>query len=100
MHAAAGTTASPFLTRLVLTLVVLPMALAVPDARAASDLNPDIEQMCQGLALINDEFGATAAPGSPMGKRMQEELSMSAAQYGALWSLMKLTPTPTCTKLY
>jgi hypothetical protein len=31
---------------------------------------------------------------------MQTELALSPPQYGALWSLMKLTPTPTCTKLY
>ncbi|EDY38666.1 hypothetical protein CPCC7001_1545 [Cyanobium sp. PCC 7001] len=83
-----------------LALTLAPAALRPSAALAANDLNPDIEQMCQGLALINDELGATAAPGSPMGQRMQEELAMSAAQYGALWSLMKLTPTPTCTKLY
>ncbi len=67
---------------------VLPACLP---ARASSDLNPDIEKMCQGLAVINTELGATAAPGTPMGKRMQTELSLSQAQYGALWSLMKLT---------
>jgi hypothetical protein len=100
MHAAAGTAASALLSRLALALMVLPLALPVPAARAESDLNPDIETMCQGLALINNEFGATAAPGTPMGKRMEEELALSAAQYGALWSLMKLTPTTTCRKLY
>ena len=81
-------------------LLLLPLALQSPPALAGSDLNPDIETMCKGLALINDELGATAAPGSPMGRRMQTELVLSAAQYGALWSLMKLTPTTTCTKLY
>ena len=78
------------------------LSLAHPhlSARASSDLNPDIEKMCQGLAVINTELGATAAPGTPMGQRMQTELSLSQAQYGALWSLMKLTPTSTCTSLF
>ncbi|MCP9839763.1 hypothetical protein KBY93_03830 [Synechococcus sp. J7-Johnson] len=80
-------------------LVISLLCLSLP-ARASSDLNPDIEKMCQGLAAINTELGATAAPGSPMGKRMQNELSLSQAQYGALWSLMKLTPTSTCSSLY
>jgi hypothetical protein len=81
-------------------LLLLPLAVPLPAARAGSDLNPDIETMCKGLAIINDELGATAAPGTPMGQRMQTELALSPPQYGALWSLMKLTPTPTCTKLY
>ena len=80
--------------------LVLPLALPIAAARAGNDLNPDIETMCQGLALINNDIGATVAPGSPMSQRMQTELSISAAQYGALWSLMKLTPTTTCKKLY
>ncbi len=80
-------------------VVISLLCLSLP-ARASSDLNPDIEKMCQGLAVINTELGATAAPGSPMGKRMQNELSLSQAQYGALWSLMKLTPTSTCSSLY
>jgi hypothetical protein len=83
-----------------LAVAMLPLALQMPGATAENDLNPAIEKMCKGLALINNEFGATAAPGSPMGKRMQEELAFSAAQYGALWSLMKLTPTKTCKALY
>ncbi|MCP9818607.1 hypothetical protein KBZ18_03750 [Synechococcus sp. Cruz-9H2] len=80
-------------------VVISLLCLSLP-ARASSDLNPDIEKMCQGLAVINTELGATAAPGTPMGKRMQNELSLSQAQYGALWSLMKLTPTSTCSSLY
>jgi len=83
---------------LVISLLVL--VLPVLPARASSDLNPDIEKMCQGLAVINTELGATAAPGTPMGQRMQTELSLSQAQYGALWSLMKLTNTSTCSSLY
>ncbi len=80
-------------------VVISLLCLSLP-ARASSDLNPDIEKMCQGLAVINTELGATAAPGTPMGKRMQNELSLSQDQYGALWSLMKLTPTSTCTSLF
>lgn len=80
--------------------LLLTLILPSPKARAGNALNPDIETMCQGLAMINNEFGATAAPGSPMGQRMQTELAITAAQYGALWSLMKLTPTTTCKKLY
>lgn len=80
-------------------VVISLLCLSLP-ARASSDLNPDIEKMCQGLAVINTALGATAAPGTPMGQRMQTELSLSQAQYGALWSLMKLTPTSTCTSLF
>ncbi|MCP9799880.1 hypothetical protein [Synechococcus sp. RedBA-s] len=83
-----------------LVISLLFLVLSALPARASSDLNPDIEKMCQGLAVINAELGATAAPGSPMGKRMQTELSLSQAQYGALWSLMKLTNTSTCSSLY
>ena len=83
-----------------LVISLLSLVLPVLPARSSSDLNPDIEKMCQGLAVINTELGATAAPGSPMGKRMQTELSLSQAQYGALWSLMKLTNTSTCSSLY
>ncbi len=79
---------------------LMPLALQAGSVRAGNALNPEIEQMCQGLAVINTEIGATAAPGTPMGARMQTELSLSPAQYGALWSLMKLTPTPTCTTLF
>jgi hypothetical protein len=75
------------------------LCLGLP-ARASNNLNPDIDKMCQGLAVINTELGATAAPGSPLGQRMQTELSLTQAQYGALWSLMKLTPTATCSSLY
>jgi hypothetical protein len=35
-----------------------------------------------------------------MGGTMQKELSLSAAQYGALWSLLKLTPTKSCSSIY
>ncbi len=84
------------------SLLIGSLTLVLPAGfvRAGSDLNPDIEKMCQGLAVINTELGATAAPGSPLGQRMQSELSLSQAQYGALWSLMKLTPTTTCSSLY
>jgi hypothetical protein len=80
-------------------LVISLLFLSLP-ARASSNLNPDIDKMCQGLAVINTELGATAAPGTPMGQRMQTELSLSQAQYGALWSLMKLTSTSTCSSLF
>ena len=80
-------------------LVISLLCLSLP-ARASSDLNPDIDKMCQGLAVINTELGATAAPGTPMGRRMQTELSLTQAQYGALWSLMKLTSTRTCSSLF
>jgi hypothetical protein len=99
MPSAAGA-AIRWAKALVGPLLLLPLGLQSPASLAGSDLNPDIETMCKGLAVINDELGATAAPGSPMGRRMQTELALSAAQYGALWSLMKLTPTSTCSKLY
>ncbi|WP_216900568.1 hypothetical protein [Synechococcus sp. CCY 9618] len=79
----------------------MPLALQVGPARAEkTDLNPTIEQMCQGMAGLNTKIGATAAPGTPMGKLMETNLSLSVAQYEALWSLMKLTPTTTCQSLY
>ncbi|SBO43951.1 conserved protein of unknown function [Cyanobium sp. NIES-981] len=81
-------------------MLLLVLLLQPAASGADNDLNPDIETMCEGLAVINRELGATAAPGSPMGRRMQQELSVSAAQYDALWTLMKLTPTPTCTELH
>ncbi|MFS6828099.1 hypothetical protein [Cyanobium sp. ATX-6F1] len=68
-------------------------------ARAA-DLNVDIDVMCQGFVILNKDLGASAAPGTPAAGKMQQELKLTAAQYGALWSLMKLTPTDTCVGLY
>ena len=90
------------LSRTVTALLVaaLPLLLQPQAARARQPLNPDIETMCEGLALINQKLGATAAPGTPMAELMVEELVISAAQYEALWSLMKLTPTPICESLY
>lgn len=86
------------LTALLATLP--PLLLQSHVARASNDLNPAIETMCEGLAVINEKVGATAAPGTPMGERMEVELVITAAQYEALWTLMKFTPTPSCESLY
>jgi len=68
--------------------------------QAAESLNNDFESICKSLRDVNTSLGASAAPGSPVGTTMQQELSLTTAQYGALWSLLKLTPTPACTRLY
>ena len=83
-----------------LLVVALPLVLQPQAAWARQPLNPDIETMCEGLALINQKLGATAAPGTPMAELMEQELVITAGQYEALWSLMKLTPTPICESLY
>ena len=69
-------------------------------AAAADNLNSDLEEICKPLRELNTEFGASSGPGSPLGGQMRKELSLSAAQYGALWSLLKLTPTPSCSRMY
>lgn len=69
-------------------------------AVAVENLNTSLEEICRPLLELNTKLGASAAPGSPAGGLMQQELSLSAAQYGALWSLLKLTPTPGCSRLY
>ena len=74
--------------------------LLAGSASAADNLNTDLEEMCKPLLELNPEFGASAAPGSPIAGQMQKELSISSAQYGALWSLLKLTPTPRCSRIY
>jgi len=48
--------------------------------------------------VINDKIGATAAQEQQWSASMATELSLSPAQYGAPLVVMKLTPTPTCTK--
>ena len=78
-----------------------PTAVLLPGPAAAADnLNSDFEDLCKPLRELNTEFGASSGPGSPLGTYMQKELSLSAAQYGALWSLLKLTPTPSCSRMY
>ena len=76
------------------------LALGAGPAAAVENLNTSLEEICQPLLELNTKLGASAAPGSPAGGLMQTELSLSAAQYGALWSLLKLTPTPGCSRLY
>jgi len=85
--------------RRILSTIAAGVLLAGP-AAAADNLNTDLEEICKPLLELNTEFGASAAPGSPIGGQMQNELSLSAAQYGALWSLLKLTPTPSCSRMY
>ena len=76
------------------------LAFGAGPAAAVENLNTSLEEICQPLLELNTKLGASAAPGSPAGGLMQTELSLSAAQYGALWSLLKLTPTPGCSRLY
>jgi hypothetical protein len=71
-----------------------------PASGRAQNLNTNIDEICQGFAILNKELGAPAAPGTPASAKMQEQMKISSAQYGALWSLMKLTPTSNCTSLY
>jgi len=85
--------------RRILSTIAAGVVLAGP-AAAADNLNTDLEEIYKPLLELNTEFGASAAPGSPIGGQMQNELSLSAAQYGALWSLLKLTPTPSCSRMY
>ena len=86
--------------RRLLAAITAAGALMSGPAAAVNNLNNDLQQICKPLLELNTELGASAAPGSPLGGQMQKELSLSAAQYGALWSLLKLTPTPSCTRMY
>jgi hypothetical protein len=87
------------MNRLLSAIAAAGLLMAGP-AAAADNLNTDLEEICKPLLELNTEFGASAAPGSPIGAQMQKELSLSSAQYGALWSLLKLTPTPRCSRMY
>ncbi|MCX5940315.1 MAG: hypothetical protein NTX18_04710 [Cyanobium sp. LacPavin_0818_WC50_MAG_67_9] len=82
------------------TIAVAAVLVAGPATVAAENLNTDLDEICKPLRELNTEIGASAAPGSPIGGQMQKELSLSAAQYGALWSLLKLTPTQNCSLIY
>ena len=86
--------------RLFLSTIAAAGVLLAGPAVAAESLNVDLDEICKPLQEMNTEFGASAAPGSPLGAQMQSGLAVSAAQYGALWSLLKLTPTPNCSRLY
>jgi hypothetical protein len=86
--------------RLFLSTIAAAGVLLVGPAVAAESLNADLDEICKPLQEMNTQFGASAAPGSPIGAQMQSGLAVSAAQYGALWSLLKLTPTPSCSSLY
>jgi hypothetical protein len=86
--------------RLFLSTIAAAGVLLAGPAVAAESLNVDLDEICKPLQEMNIEFGASAAPGSPLGAQMQSGLAVSAAQYGALWSLLKLTPTPNCSSLY
>ena len=83
-----------------LSAIAAASVLVAGPALAAENLNTDLEEICKPLLELNTEFGASAAPGSPIAVLMQKELSLSPAQYGALWSLLKLTPTPGCSRIY
>jgi hypothetical protein len=86
--------------RLFLSTIAAAGVLLAGPAMADQSLNADLDEICKPLQEMNIEFGASAAPGSPLGAQMQSGLLISAAQYGALWSLLKLTPTPSCSSLY
>lgn len=85
--------------RILTTLAAAGVLFGCP-ALAADGLNEDLEAICKPMRELNVELGASAAPGSPIGSTMQKELFLSAAQYGALWSLLKLTPTANCRSMY
>ena len=87
------------MNRLLSAIAAAGFLLAGP-AAAADNLNSDLEEICKPLRELNTDFGALTGPGSPLGGQMRKELSLSAAQYGALWSLLKLTPTPSCSRMY
>ena len=87
------------MNRVLSTITAVGVLMAGP-AAAADNLNTDLEEICKPLLELNTEFGASAAPGSPIAGQMQKELSLSPAQYGALWSLLKLTPTLRCSRIY
>ena len=87
------------MNRLLSAIAAAGFLLAGP-AAAADNLNSYLEEICQPLSELNTEFGASSGPGSPLGGQMRKELSVSEAQYGALWSLLKLTPTPSCSRMY
>ena len=86
--------------RLLCTIATATAVLLAGPAAAAENLNSDFEDICKSFRELNTEFGASSGPGSPLGGQMRKELSLSAAQYGALWSLLKLTPTPSCSRMY
>lgn len=86
--------------RLFLSTIAATGVLLAGPAMAAESLNADLDEICKPLQEMNTQFGASAAPGSPIGAQMQSGLAVSAAQYGALWSLLKLTPTQSCSSLY
>jgi hypothetical protein len=85
--------------RLLTTVVAASILFGIP-ALTAENLNEDLEGMCKPMRELNVELGASAAPGSPIGAMMQKELSLSPSQYGALWSLLKITPTTNCRGMY
>ena len=87
------------MNRLLSAIAAAGFLLAGP-AAAADNLNSDLEEICKPLRELNTESWASSGPGSPLGGQMRKELSLSAAQYGALWSLLKLTPTPSCSRMY
>ena len=86
--------------RRLLTTVAATSVLFGTPALTAENLNIDLEGICKPMRELNVELVASAAPGSPIGAMMQKELSLSASQYGALWSLLKLTPTTNCRDMY
>ena len=61
--------------RRLLTAIATAGVLMAGPAAAVDNLNPDLEEICKPLLELNTEFGASAAPGSPIGGQMQNELS-------------------------
>lgn len=86
------------------TLLALPLLLCLaaalrPAPAAAEDLNASLNEICQPLRELGKSLGASVAPGTEAARAMQQELSISGAQYEALWALLKLTPTSDCRAL-
>ena len=83
----------------VLSLALVVFAAAARPASAAENLNGSLEEICKPLQELGTKLGASLAPGTEAAAAMQQELTLSAAQYKALWALLKLTPTSSCSRL-
>lgn len=82
-----------------LSLALVVTAATARPAAAAENLNGSLEEICKPLQELGVKLGASVAPGTEAAAAMQQELTLSAAQYKALWTLLKLTPTSACSRL-
>lgn len=82
-----------------LSLTLAGFAAGARPAVAAENLNSSLEEICKPLQELGVKLGASVAPGTQAAAAMQQELTLSAAQYKALWTLLRLTPTSACSRL-